>query len=113
MEEFITKDLNPLLRGWANYYRKTEVCGILEELDRGVRRRLRCILWRSWKRARTRARRLIAGGVAAEHAWACAYNGRGPWHNAGSQAMNTACPTALFTRMGLVSLTQIIIQPRA
>jgi RNA-directed DNA polymerase len=113
MTEFITEDLNPLLRGWANYYRKAEVRGILEELDRWVRRKLRCILWRSWKRARTRARRLIAGGVAAEHAWHCVYNGRGPWHNAGSQAMNTAYPAAAFARMGLVSLTAIIIQPRA
>ena len=44
------EDLNPLLRGWINYFRLTESKAVLEELDSWMRRRLRCLLWRQWRR---------------------------------------------------------------
>lgn len=47
--------LNPLLRGWMSYFRLTQVQGVLEELDGWVRRKLRCLLWRQWKRSFTHA----------------------------------------------------------
>ena len=98
------EDLNPLLRGWINYFRLTDSKGILEELDGWVRRRLRCLLWRQWKRPRTRGRRLRSLGLSAEHAQRSAGNGHGPWWNAGASHMNLALPGAYFTHKGLVSL---------
>jgi len=96
--------LNPLLRGWIQYFQLTQGKGILEELDGWVRRRLRCLLWRQWKRPRTRQRRLCALGLDAERAWHSAGNGHGPWWNAGASHLNQALPAAYFTRLGLVSL---------
>jgi len=96
--------LNPLLRGWINYFQLTQSKGILEELDGWVRRRLRCLLWRQWKRPRTRVRKLRALGLGVERARRSAYNGRGSWWNAGASHMNHALPAAYFTRLGLVSL---------
>lgn len=101
---FIQKDLNPVVRGWANYYRKATTYGVFEDLDGWLRRKLRCLIWRRWKRVYTRARRLIALGFTEAKAWRCACNGRGPWWNAGSSHMNAAYPAATFQRMGLVSL---------
>jgi RNA-directed DNA polymerase len=98
------EDLNPLLRGWIGYFQLTQSKGILEELDGWVRRRLRCLLWRQWKRPRTRGRKLTALGLEPDRAWRSAMNGRGPWWNAGASHMNHALPAAYFTRLGLVSL---------
>ncbi len=98
------EDLNPLLRGWINYFQLTESKGVLAQLDGWVRRRLRCLLWRQWKRARTRVRHLRALGLHEELARWGNGSGRGPWWNAGAQAMNCALPTAYFTHKGLVSL---------
>jgi RNA-directed DNA polymerase len=98
------EDLNPLLRGWINYFRLTESKGVLEELDGWVRRRLRCLLWRQWKRPRTRASKLRALGLDAERARLSAGNGHGPWWNAAASHMNQALPASYFTRKGLVSL---------
>jgi RNA-directed DNA polymerase len=98
------EDLNPLLRGWINYFRLTESKGVLEELDGWVRRRLRCVLWRQWKRARTRASKLRVLGLDAERARRSASNGQGPWWNAGASHMNHALPAKYFTHKGLVSL---------
>ena len=98
------EDLNPLLRGWIGYFQLAQNKGILEELDGWVRRRLRCLLWRHWKRPRTRLRKLRALGLDAERAWHSAMNGRGPWWNAGASHLNHALPAAYFARLGLVSL---------
>jgi len=98
--------LNPLLRGWINYFQLTQSKGVLEALDGWVRRRLRCLLWRQWKRPRTRARQLRALGLDAARARRSAGNSHGPWWNAGASHMNQALPAAYFTRLGLVSLLQ-------
>jgi RNA-directed DNA polymerase len=98
------EDLNPLLRGWINYFRLSENKGVLEELDGWVRRRLRCLLWRQWKRPATRARKLRALGLDDDRAFHSAGNGQGPWWNAGASHMNHALPAKYFTHKGLVSL---------
>lgn len=100
----ITEMLKPLLRGWIHYFRLTQTKGVLEQLDSWLRRRLRCLLWRQWKRGRTRVRKLLARGLTADRARLSAYNGRGPWWNAGASHMNLAFPAAYFTRLGLVPL---------
>jgi RNA-directed DNA polymerase len=101
---FIREDLTPLLRGWLNYFRLAEVKGVFEELDGWIRRKLRCILWRQWKRAHTRAKNLMKRGLAEERAWKSATNGHGPWWNSGASHMNQALPTKYFDALGLVSL---------
>ncbi len=100
------KDLAPILRGWMAYFRLTEGKGVLEELDGWLRRRLRCILWRQWKRSATRAMRLRQRGLTEERACESAGNGRGPWWNAGASHMNDAFRKAFFDQLGLISLQQ-------
>lgn len=97
-------DLNGLLRGWMSYFRLTQTKGALEELDGWLRRKLRCLLWRQWKRVYSCARALMKRGLTEERAWHSATNGRGAWWNAGASHMNAAFPKAYFDRMGLVSL---------
>lgn len=101
---FIVEELKPLLKGWINYFRLAEVKGIFEELDGWIRRKLRNILWRQWKRPRTRARRLMRCGLDEARAWKSATNGRGPWWNSGASHMNQAFPRSFFDRCGLVNL---------
>lgn len=110
LQKFITYYLNPFLRGWANYYRLCKVKSSAEELDAWVRRRLRLIIWRQWKKPRTRFKRFVAMGMEYDHAMQCAYNGRGPWWNAGAQHMNFAFPIKYFAMLYLVSLFYSIVK---
>ena len=100
--------LTPILRGWGNYYRLTEVKATFERLDQWIRRRLRSILWRQWKRPVTRARRLMSRGLPEEQAWRSATNGRGAWWNAGAVHMNLAYPKRFFDQLGLFSLLDML-----
>jgi len=97
-------ELNPVLRGWTSYFRLTQVKGALQDLDGWIRRKLRCLLWRQWKRPTTRIRKLQARGLDATRVWKSASNGRGPWWNAGASHMNAAYPKSYFDALGLVSL---------
>jgi RNA-directed DNA polymerase len=103
----VIKELNPILRGWLNYYRHLEITGILKELDGWLRRHLRKILWRQWKRVSTRAKMLMRLGLEEARAWISATNGRGPWWNAGASHMNQALPKWRFDRLGLISFVDL------
>jgi RNA-directed DNA polymerase len=96
--------LNPRLQGWMAYFRLTETKKALAELDGWIRHKLRCILWRQWKRPYTRAMNLMQAGLTEERAFRSAFNQRGPWWNSGASHMNQAFPKSFFDRLGLVSL---------
>jgi RNA-directed DNA polymerase len=110
LKRFITEELTPLLRGWINYFRLAEVKGVFEELDGWLRRKMRNILWRQWKRPRTRARNLMRLGLDTVRAWRSATNGRGPWWNSGASHMNQAVPKRYLDTCGLVCLQTELIR---
>ncbi|NLV32425.1 MAG: group II intron reverse transcriptase/maturase [Acidobacteria bacterium] len=111
LARFIREDLNPVLRGWARYFHLSEVRGTFEELDGWLRRRLRCMLWRQWKRVWPRFKRLRARGLDEVRAWKSVTNGRGSWWNSGSSHMNEAFPQRFFDHLGLLSLLTTVRQP--
>jgi RNA-directed DNA polymerase len=102
--EFIAADLNPVLVGWINYFGQAEVKSFAEDLDSWIRRRLRLIIWRQWKRAKTRRKQLMKAGLAEERASKSAYNGRGAWWNSGASHMNDAFRKKYFEALGLVCM---------
>lgn len=95
---------DPVLRGWANYYRLTASRRSVEALDGWIRRRLRLILRQQWKRAHTRARNLMRLDLTESEAWKSATNGRGPWWNSGASHINAVLPKRVFDRLSLISL---------
>jgi RNA-directed DNA polymerase len=108
MGQFIEQDLNPVIRGWINYFRLSEFRGFAEELDQWLRRHLRCILWRQWKHRWRRFQMLMKLGLPEERAVRSAFNQRGPWFNAGASHMNQALPKRYFDQFGLISMLQTL-----
>jgi RNA-directed DNA polymerase len=100
----VIAELAPLLTGWMEYFKLAMVKNTFEQLDEWLRRKLRCILWRQWKKPRTRAKRLMERGIDQIRAYTSAYNGHGPWWNACASHMNAAVPMKWFAQQGLVSL---------
>ena len=74
------------------------------DLDGWIRRKLRCILWRQWKRTYARFKNLMKRGLDKVRAWKSATNGRGVWWNSGASHMNACFPKSYFDKHGLVSL---------
>jgi RNA-directed DNA polymerase len=103
----VVAEVNEAAMGWVRYFRLSQVKGVIEDLDQWIRRKLRCILWRQWKRPKTRFKKMISLGLDRERAKASAGNGRGPWWNSGASHMNAAIPLLFLAKVGLVSLLDL------
>jgi RNA-directed DNA polymerase len=88
---------------FANH-RIADAKNVLEGLDEWIRRRLRLILWKQWKRNWTRRNKLIAAGLSEQRAVESAFNDRGPWWKSGASHMNHAFPKRYFRKLELISL---------
>jgi group II intron reverse transcriptase/maturase len=98
----IIEELRELLLGWKAYFGITEVQSPLRDLDRWVRRRLRCYLWKQWDRSGYR--QLRKRGVSRELAWNTAKSAHGPWRLSASPGLTIALPNRYFTGLGLPTL---------
>jgi RNA-directed DNA polymerase len=102
--ERMTKELSIYLRGWKGYFGFCQTPSVLERLDQWLRRRLRTVIWKQWKRGTVRYRKLCVRGIKRDLAAHAAGNPRGPWRVANSPAMNTAFPPTYFDSIGLLRL---------
>lgn len=100
----VIEEATLFLRGWIGYFRLSQVKRVFEELDGWIRRKLRCIVWKQWKKPKTRAKKLIQLGIDKARAHESAYNGHGPWWNAGASHMNASITTKWLSSLGLLSL---------
>jgi len=100
--------LNTYLRGWLHFFGTscTEVAvRTLHNLDAHIRRRLRALLLRQWKRKRFIVRRLIRMGARATKAWQIVYGGRKSlWALSHCSPVDRALDKAYFAERGLCSL---------
>ena len=98
-------EINRYTVGWTNYYALADTPSVFEGLDRWLRRRLRQVRWKEWKRAKTRRRNLIARGIPEREASEWGYSGKGYWRVSGSPILTRALPNAYWTNQGLKTLT--------
>jgi group II intron reverse transcriptase/maturase len=94
-------EINRFTVGWTAYYRLADTPTPFEQLDQWLRRRLRQVRWKQWKRIRTKWRELRAAGIPEReaHQWACSR--KGYWRIAGSAVLHRALPNAYWANLGL------------
>jgi hypothetical protein len=101
--------LNVYLRGWFAFFGicTGEAERTLGSLDAHIRRRLRAIQLRHWKRKRTIARKLIQLGARRATAWRRIYAGRKSlWNLSADPVTHAALRNVYFTERGLVGLQE-------
>ena len=97
-------DLSTYLRGWQRYFGFCQTPHVLLGLEQWLRRRLRAVLWKQWKRGPTRFAELRTRGVGLQLAAKTAGSAHGPWRLANSHALTIALPNAYFDSLGLPRL---------
>ena len=98
-----------MLRVWANYYKKAKTIIFAKVLDKWVRRRLRVIIWRQWKRPWTRYKNIRKAGFLHVEALMTTYNNTDYWWNSGHEYVVLTLNYKLFASMGLVSVESVIV----
>lgn len=109
---FAIERLNRWLAGWHQFFgiatNTDEVMQVMRNIDARIRRRLRAIILRHWKRKRTIARRLIALGAKRSTAWRQVYEGRkSVWALSHTPVVDYAMRNAFFADRGLISLRKL------
>ena len=99
------KSLKQFITGWVNYYKLADMGKLLQETDKWMRRRIRMVFWKKWKRVRTRYRNLRKLGISHENALMTAGCRRGYWFAASTPVMQTALSNEKLERAGFVSLS--------
>ena len=80
--------LRQYITGWVNYFKLADMRKLLERVDTWYRRRLRMVIWKQWKRIRTRGRNLMKLGINKHKAWEWANTRKGYWHIANSYILS-------------------------
>jgi RNA-directed DNA polymerase len=101
----MVEELSAYLRGWRSYFGFCETPSLLQRLEKWVRRRLRAVQWKQWKRGRRRFAELRKRDIGLQLAAKTAGSSHGPWRLAKSPALTYALPIAYFASLGLPRLT--------
>jgi group II intron reverse transcriptase/maturase len=84
------KKLKQFIVGWIHYYKLADMGQLLKDTDEWMRRRIRKVFWKRWKRVRTRYRNLEKLGVSHSNAGILANSRKGYWRIANSPTLKTA-----------------------
>jgi group II intron reverse transcriptase/maturase len=102
--------VNTYIRGWVNYYKLADMKTALEKIDEWYRRRLRMVIWKQWKRIKTKFSNLIKLGVKKAKAWEYANTRKGYWHTANSPILSTSISNERLKRAGYIFFTDYYVK---
>lgn len=95
------EEINRFTVGWTAYYSLADTHTVFEDLDEWLRRRLRQVRWKEWKRPSTRRRNLRAHGISETAARQWGSSRKGYWRIAGSRPLAIALPNRYWAEQGL------------
>jgi group II intron reverse transcriptase/maturase len=103
--EDIVSEINRYTRGWIGYFRLAATPSVYQGLDEWIRRRLRQMQWKRWKRGTTRYREIVKLGVPKGRA-ALGAGGTSPWRMSHSPVIHEALSNAHWRNLGLESMLE-------
>ena len=98
--------LRQYITGWVHYFKLADMKSLLQRVDEWYRRRLRMVIWKQWKRIKTKLTNLIKLGVKKSKAWEWANTRKGYWHIANSFILNTTITTDKLRQAGYIFLSE-------
>lgn len=101
----VIEELSKMLTGWKAYYSYSQVPSPLRDLDKWIRRRLRCYQWKQW--GRRGYKELRKRGIDSFLAYNTSKSAHGPWRLSKSPALRRALPDKYFVQLGLPRLAEI------
>lgn len=103
----IVKEINRTTVGWINYYGISLMKSFIREIAKWLNHRMRQLIWKRWKKIKTKYHQLKRLGIAHEEAWRVANSRKGYWRISGSQTLQKAIKIITLNKWGLKDLNHL------
>ncbi|MGB8453057.1 MAG: group II intron maturase-specific domain-containing protein [Anaerocolumna sp.] len=106
--DYRRQKLTEFVRGWINYFSMADMKALMEKIDEWLRRRIRTVYWRQWKKVKTRYRMLKALKLPEWKVHELANCRKGYWRAA--QVLNCALTNKIIARLGYISMSDYYLK---
>lgn len=104
--------LSSFIKGWINYYKYADMLKPMKGFDKWYRRRLRMVIWKQWKKLRTKGRNLIKLGINKYKAWEFANTRKSYWRTAKSPILSRSITNERLKQAGYIFFSDYYKQVR-
>lgn len=94
--------LRSYIMGWVNYFKIADMKTLLQDIDEWMRRRIRMVYWKQWKRVKTRFKMLQTLGIYKQKAWEFANTRKGYWRISGSPILSKSLNNDTLKKFGFI-----------
>ncbi len=94
--------LSSFIKGWLNYYKYADMLGLMKRIDKWYRRRLRMVIWKQWKRLKTKGRNLIKLGINNYKAWEFVNTRKSYWRTSKSPILSCSITNKRLKQAGYI-----------
>ena len=106
-------NLKRYIMGWVNYFKVADIKTLLLRTDEWMRRRIRMIFWKQWKRVRTRFKMLKSLGVSVQKAWEYANTRKSYWRTSNSPILSKSLTNDVIRGLGFLFFSEYYRQVTA
>ncbi|WP_412896195.1 group II intron reverse transcriptase/maturase [Bacillus sp. 1P02SD] len=105
--EDIAKEINQVTVGWINYYGVGLMKRFIRDMAHWLHHRLRQLIWKRWKKVKTKYYQLRRLGVKHEEALKVANSRKGYWRISKSETLQKAIKIKTLNKWGLKDLNHL------
>jgi len=93
------------IQGWVNYFKIADMRSLLKRVDEWMRRRIRMVYWKQWKKVRTRYKMLKQHGINEGKAWEYANTRKSYWRTSGSPILSKSLDNQTLSMLGFINFS--------
>jgi len=101
----VIKEINIAMTGFINYFKLADMTEFLIKFEKWIRRKLRVIVWKHWKKCRTKFRKLVGMGLPTLQA-RMAWCRKKYWRLSKTPQLNTVMGITYFRDKRLINLVE-------
>lgn len=102
----IKEKLTQYIRGWVNYFKIADMKINIKNWDAWLRRKIRCYIWKNWKKVKTKIKHLIKLGLSEDGAKRLAFSRKGYWRLSRTKELSIALTNERLARAGYPTFQQ-------
>ena len=111
--DYRKQKLKQFVTGWVQYFKLAEMKTLLHNIDEWMRHRIRVLIWKQWKKPKTKLRNLWKLGISRSGAYKVANTSKGYWRAVEGVIVKTALTTERLGQAGYTFFSEYYLKVSA